>query len=45
MHELTITSEELEKKYLQYLEDNTHNMVQFTAGNQCYELNFRGMIL
>ncbi|KAI5094181.1 zinc finger CCCH type domain containing 1-like [Silurus meridionalis] len=44
MHRLSsITSDELEKKYLHYLEDKTHEMVKFTAGKHCYELNFRDM--
>ncbi|GAA6100196.1 protein mono-ADP-ribosyltransferase PARP12-like isoform X3 [Tachysurus ichikawai] len=44
MHRLSsITCEELEKNYLHFLEDNSHDMVKFTAGKQCYELNFRTM--
>ncbi|KAG7320199.1 hypothetical protein KOW79_016052 [Hemibagrus wyckioides] len=44
MHRLSsITCEELEKNYLHYLEDNSHDVVKFTAGKQCYELNFKTM--
>lgn len=41
----TITSDELEEKYLSFLEDNTHDVVKFTAGKEFYELNFRGMVM
>lgn len=40
----SITSDELERKYLQFLEDNTRDVVKFAAGKQFYELNFRGMV-
>ncbi|KAK2832484.1 hypothetical protein Q7C36_015946 [Tachysurus vachellii] len=44
MHRLSsITCEELEKNYLHFLEDSSHDLVKFTAGKQCYELNFRTM--
>ncbi|MCJ8743181.1 hypothetical protein PDJAM_G00090680 [Pangasius djambal] len=44
MHRLSsITCEELEQKYLQFLQDNTHDVLKFTAGKQFYELNFRDM--
>ncbi|XP_027009755.2 protein mono-ADP-ribosyltransferase PARP12-like isoform X2 [Tachysurus fulvidraco] len=44
MHRLSsITCEEVEKNYLHFLEDNSHDLVKFTAGKQCYELNFRTM--
>lgn len=44
MHRLSsITNEDLERKYLHFLEDNSLDVVKFTAGKQCYELNFRGM--
>ncbi|KAM9468199.1 uncharacterized protein Hap1MRO34_014864 [Clarias gariepinus] len=44
MHRLSsITSDELEKKYLQFLDSNTHDVVKFSAGKQFYELNFKDM--
>lgn len=45
MHRLScINSEALEKKYLQFLENNSHDVLKFSAGKQFYELNFRGMV-
>lgn len=44
MHRMSsITCEDLEKNYLHFLEDNSHDVVKFTAGKQCYELNFKSM--
>ncbi|TTD62568.1 Poly [ADP-ribose] polymerase 12 [Bagarius yarrelli] len=44
MHRLSsVTSEDLELKYLHFLKENSCDVVLFTAGKQCYELNFRVM--
>ncbi|KAF4079526.1 hypothetical protein AMELA_G00179000 [Ameiurus melas] len=44
MHRLsTINSEAVEKKYLQFLENNNQDVFNFYAGKQFYELNFRDM--
>ncbi|KAK3545033.1 hypothetical protein QTP86_033231 [Hemibagrus guttatus] len=44
MHRLSsITCEDLEKSYLRFLEDNSHDVVKFTAAKHCYELNFKTM--
>lgn len=45
----SITTEELEQEYLQFLKHSTHDVVTFTTndftGKRYYELNFRGMVL
>ncbi|XP_017538418.1 protein mono-ADP-ribosyltransferase PARP12-like isoform X1 [Pygocentrus nattereri] len=44
MHRLSsVSGQELEQKYLQFLKDSNNAVVRFTAGNQFYELNFRDM--
>ncbi|XP_076862536.1 protein mono-ADP-ribosyltransferase PARP12-like [Brachyhypopomus gauderio] len=44
MHRLSsINSEELENKYIQFLKENNNAVVTFTAGKQCYEINFTDM--
>ncbi|XP_066525222.1 protein mono-ADP-ribosyltransferase PARP12-like isoform X2 [Hoplias malabaricus] len=44
MHRLSsITTEDLEQKYLQFLKDRNSAVVKFSAGKHVYELNFRDM--
>ncbi|KAL7857936.1 hypothetical protein AOLI_G00180380, partial [Acnodon oligacanthus] len=44
MHRLSsVTTQELEQKYLQFLKDSNNAVVRFTAGKQCYEMNYRDM--
>ncbi|XP_072528758.1 protein mono-ADP-ribosyltransferase PARP12-like isoform X2 [Salminus brasiliensis] len=44
MHRLSsITSDELEQKYLQFLKDDNNAVATFTTDKQFYELNFRDM--
>ncbi|XP_022527270.2 protein mono-ADP-ribosyltransferase PARP12 [Astyanax mexicanus] len=44
MHRMSsITSDELEQKYLEFLKDSNNAVITFTAGRHSYELNFKEM--